>query len=181
MTMLDRVGAEAQSTDGAAATLDIHQIVRHYAVLGIIIRRAIVVSDYLAKLPATVEQREGCIAQALDRVFTIFAANKMDAAAYHAALDAEIDGPDDDDFEDPDDDEFDVEPVENADVPGRPAAALAAELCRDLGMAMHAVPPDWLDPISVDLRLLCARAAAAAIKPTPTLPDKSIEGTPCIA
>ena len=104
-------------------------------------------------------------------VFRIFAKRKMSVEEYDRAMDAEIDGDLEEEFDDEllDDDELDAHEREydpDADVPGRPPAALVAELCRDFGMIARSVPADWLKPVPTELRLLCARAAAASIRPS---------------
>ena len=176
MTVIRRVAADSESED-PAPVFDFHTVVWHYAVFSRVVRRAIVVSQYLQGLPAPAEERRGRIMAALDSVLETFAANPIDADAYLAALTAEIDGDDDDDDGDFDDDfdaldeldeldELDREPELDSDVPGRPPATLVAELCRDFGMAMKPMPEAWLDQVSADLRLLCTRAVTAAIRPS---------------
>lgn len=169
MVVLRRVHAEMKPKRGVTPALSFHLVVRHQVVLSLIVRRAVVVSRYLDTLPAPLEELQERILPALDRVFAVLATHQIDVDAYHAALDAEIDGDNDD--EELEDDELEDDHLEefdreNADVPGRPAAALVAELFRDFGMAMHALPTAWSDPVPADLRDLCLRAAAAAIRPS---------------
>ena len=163
----DEVSPERRS---APPIMDLSVVARNFAILSGIVRRSIVVSGYIATLPIPTEEREHRLAQALDRVLRLFAARKITLEEYNRAMDAEIDGDLEAEFEDDlrDDDDGDGEPREydpDADIPGRPPSVLVAELCRDFGMIAHALPAEWLTPVPPELRLLCARAAAAAIRP----------------
>ena len=189
MVVIRRVHAELSPKPCVVPALSFHLVVRHQVVLSLIVRRAVMVSRYIETLPAPLEQRLGRILPALDRVFAVLAAHQIDVDTYHAALDAEIDGDNDDD-EELDEDELEEDELEDdeleddelrdeleavdreyADIPGRPPAALVAELCRDFGMAMYALPTAWSDPVPADLRDLCLRAAVAAVRPNPPSGD----------
>ena len=161
----DEVSPERRS---APPIMDFSAVARNFAILSGIVRRSIVVSGYIATLPVPTEEREHRLAQALDRVLRLFAARKITLEEYNRAVDAEIDGELEAEFEDDlrDDDDEPREYDPDADIPGRPPSVLVAELCRDFGMIAHAMPAEWLTPIPAELRLLCARAAAAAIRPS---------------
>ena len=150
--------------EAAPPIMDFGTITRTVLVISAIVRRAIVVSRYLETLPMQPEEREHRLGPALDRVLRLFANRKTTVEDYDRAIDAEIDGEGDDER----DDHLgwdEREPDPEADVAGRPPAALVAELCRDFGMLARSLPPEWLAPLPTELRLLCARAAAAAIRP----------------
>ncbi len=157
---------------GQPARMEFGTVVRTFAIISGLVRRSIVVSRYIETLPVPTEEREHRLGPALDRVFRLFSAHKITVAAYNRAVDAEIDGELEDEFEDAMlDGDFDGAEREydpDADVPGRPPSVLVAELCRDFGMIAHSIPPEWLKPVPAELRLLCARAAAAAIRPNKT-------------
>ncbi len=169
MTVVRRVGDElSPDRQAAPPAMDFTKVARNFAILSGIVRRSIVVSRYIATLPVPTEEREHRLGPALDRVLRLFAARKITLEEYNRAMDAEIDGELEAEFEDDlrDDDDEPREYDPDADIPGRPPAVLVAELCRDFGMIAHALPAEWLTPVPAELRLLCARAAAAAIRPS---------------
>lgn len=176
--LVERLGAEGEGTRHSHPAMPLAVIARHFAVLAAVMRRTIVVSRYLQTQPAPAEEQNNRVLPALDRVFTVFAAHRIDVDDYHAAIDAELE-----DAAAADDPEcpmgLDVLDRENADVPGRPPAALVGELCRDFGMVTHALPTEWLAAVPSDLRLLCARAAASSIRPS-SKPDRSLNGASAV-
>lgn len=129
-----------------------HDGARNFSVLSAIVRRSIAVSMHLQAtgvIDETPLVPRRSVMSTLDAALDVFADHKIDADTYRAQMEADIDAEEDD----------------HSDIPGRPAAALVAELCRDLGMVAHDVPAHWLDSIPNDIRLLAARAAAAALRP----------------
>lgn len=171
MTVVRRVSDEWRAERQASPpSMDLSTVTRNFVILSGIVRRSIVVSRYIATLPVPTEEREHRLGPALDRVLRLFSAKKMTIEQYNRAVNAEIDGELEDEFEDALlDGDFEGEQREydpDADVPGRPPSALVAELCRDFGMIAHSVPAEWLKPMPAELRLLCARAAAASIRPS---------------
>ena len=172
MIIAGRIGDELKpAMQASPAAMDLSTITRNFVIVSGFVRRSIVVSRYIATLPVPTEEREHRLGPALDRVLRLFSARKMTIEEYNRAIDKEIDGEHEAEFEAARLEQDELDEVERAydpdgDVPGRPPVSLVAELCRDFGMIAHAVPAEWLEPVPTELRLLCARAAAASIRPS---------------
>lgn len=150
MMLVRRISDEMKRTDSEPRTFGIDDMTRQFVVLSAHVRRAIMVSRYL--------EAGGCLGRApkigllatIEIVLRVFAEHKIDLETYNSDMDAILEA-EEDDF---------------SDIPGCNPVALIAELLRDFGMAAHAVPAEWLDEVPAEFRLLAARAAAAAIRPS---------------
>ena len=154
----------------AKHALPLEIVTRDFLLLSAVVRRAVAAALHLRTLPPAPEEAAGQITTMLDAVLTAFARHKMDIDTYHRMVDAELDAEcdDDDDGEEDDADDFDPpddEKEERDDLAGARPGVLVAGLCRDFGLVAADVPPHWLANVPPELRLLCARAAAASIGP----------------
>ena len=176
MSLMRHVLVALQPAKQSLSVMPYDVAARSFAVLSSLAQRSIVVSRYVATLPITEEERDGRIMRRLDLVFSVFAQHKVDLVTYDRWIDADLDRDLDADRLD-DDGDGELDPYRY--VVGQRPMVLFAELCRDLGIAAHTLPVEWLETLSPELRLLCARGAAASIRPRrPAAPARSMSQQP---
>ncbi len=69
-------------------------------------------------------------------------------------------------------------PDMDADLASRPTADIIAEICRDLGLGIHAGTQPWRRRTPADIQDLCARAAAACPPPADPAPAHGASPAP---
>lgn len=149
MILVRRISEEMkQRTEPPPITYE--TMLRQFALLSAHVRRAIMVSRHLESRGSLGRAPKIGLLQTLDIVLGVLSEHKIDVETYNGDMDYILDA-EEDDF---------------SDIPGRRPVTLIAELLRDIGMVAHAVPAEWLTNIPTEFRLLAARAAAAAIRPS---------------
>ncbi len=149
MTLVQRISTEMkQPEEPRIITRD--AMLRQFALLSTHVRRAIMVSRHLDQRGRLSRAPKIGLLPTLEIVLRVLAEHRIDVETYNGHMDELIDAAEDD----------------FSDIPGCRPVTLIAELLRDFGMVAHAVPAEWLDNIPIEFRLLAARTAAAAIRPS---------------
>ena len=141
-------------------------LLRAMGVLAAIVTQSDRVARHIGTLPRLIEERNGTVMQKLELVFSVFAQHKAELATFYQWMDADLAA----------ETRADIRAARRGesvpdlpslydDIAGRRPMILVAELCRDFGIATHTLPAEWLEPVSPDLRFVCARAAAASLRP----------------
>lgn len=149
MILVRRISEELKQ-ESDARPMSHEDMLRQFAILSAHVRRAIMVSRYLESRGLLGRAPKIGLLPTLDIVLGVLSEHKVDAETYNYDMDLILEAAEDD----------------FSDIPGCRPVTLIAELLRDIGMVAHAVPAEWLDGIPPEFRLLAARTAAAAIRPS---------------
>lgn len=150
MLLVRRISEEMKLNRSETPILSFDNMMRQFMILSALVRRAIMVSRHLESLAGLNRAPKIGLLPTLEIVLRVLSEHKIDVATHNSDMDAMIDA-EEDDF---------------SDIPGCRPVTLIAELLRDFGMVAHAVPADWLEGVPTEFRLLAARTAAAAIRPS---------------
>ena len=150
MVLVQRISDEMKQRPAPPRIITPDAMLRQFALLSAHVRRAIMVSRHLDQRGRLRRAPKIGLLPTLEIVLRVLAANRIDVETYNGHMDEIIDAAEDD----------------FSDIPGCRPVTLIAELLRDFGMVAHAVPAEWLNDIPIEFRLLAARTAAAAIRPS---------------